>query len=109
VPHIAALNVMMNILTLIVLLTYSVIGFSNERAEGLYQELLSICEENPDYYASSVSLYEPDKASDVEIKFQVKAEEFRKVVDMLYLLPRRKAAPTSEVKCIDNIQNTWPG
>ncbi len=98
---------MKKFLLLIILIGQSVLA--NEEAEVIYKELLAICIANPDFQASSVSLYNPETASETEKEFQEKADLFRAKVDMLYLLARRKTADQAEIKCIDSIQNTWQG
>jgi hypothetical protein len=78
--------------------------------EGLYSDLLEICEQYPAFLAVSIDFYDESKSQDFEIEFYRKSKEMHKYGAIDFLLDKRKQTNIrSVIKCIDNILNTWPG
>jgi len=78
--------------------------------EELVNQLMQLCFQNPEFRATSSSLFKPENASEFELEFYKTAEKLRSKVSMLYLLEKRKKVNQDlEIICIDNILNTWPG
>ena len=77
--------------------------------ESIYEELMVICAAHPQFKASSIDFYNPDTAAPFEKEFYERAKKLHKKTTMNYLMQKRKAAKVEQVKCIDNILNTWPG
>ena len=78
--------------------------------EEIFNQLVLVCKQHPEYRASSVDFYNPETAKKHDKLFHEKAKSLRSKVTMMYFMPKRKEAKQKEeITCIDNILNTWPG
>jgi len=77
--------------------------------ESIYKKLMAICTAHPQFKAASIDFYNPKVAAPFEKEFYEGAKKLHQKTTMNYLLPKRTVGTKSEVRCIDNILNTWPG
>ena len=93
----------------IVLLCGTTVLANDAAVESIYAEMMKLCAAHPQFKASSIDFYNPKVAAPFEKEFYERAKRLHQKTAINYLMSKRKVASDAEVKCIDNILNTWPG
>ena len=83
-----------------------------EGFDSIYNELDEICIKYPDFRAVSISLFEKETASPIEIRFYELTSTLHRggssAIDKL-LAKRAETQNKEKIRCIDEVLNTWPG